>query len=53
MLLHQLHIFSLGRPLPDQPPIDPPVDVREKSRGQIAGVDIVGPKPSAELSLGT
>lgn len=52
MLLYQLQFFSLGRPLPDQPPIHPTIDVTENSRAITAGVDIIGPKPSSELSLG-
>lgn len=52
MLLHQLHIFSLGCVLPDGPPLDPPVPVTEKSRSENAGVDILGPKPGTEVNLG-
>ncbi|KAL1819918.1 hypothetical protein ACET3Z_014787 [Daucus carota] len=51
VLFHQLRIFSVGRPLPDQPPINPPIDFPEKCRAKIAGVDNIGPKPSTELSL--
>lgn len=51
VLLHQLHIFSVGKVLPDQPPIHPTVDVMETSRAKRAGVDSLGPKPSVELSL--
>ncbi|CAN4084970.1 unnamed protein product [Withania somnifera] len=51
VLLHQLHIFSVGKVLPDQPPIYPTVDVMETSRAKRAGVDSLGPKPSIELSL--
>lgn len=52
VLLHQLHIFSEGKLLPDQPPIHPTVDVMETSRAKRAGIDSLGPKQSAELSLG-
>ncbi|KAA8535829.1 hypothetical protein F0562_030851 [Nyssa sinensis] len=45
VLLHQLQIFSLGRALPDQPPIHPPGDVSENSRAETADLDILGPKP--------
>ncbi|KAK4355412.1 hypothetical protein RND71_024383 [Anisodus tanguticus] len=51
VLLHQLHIFSVGKVLPDQPPIHPTVDVMETSRAKRAGIDSLGPKPSIELSL--
>ncbi|XP_069142843.1 protein TRANSPARENT TESTA 9 isoform X4 [Solanum lycopersicum] len=51
VLLHQLHIFSEGKLLPDQPPIHPTVDVMETSRAKRAGIDSLGPKQSAELSL--
>ncbi|XP_059287332.1 protein TRANSPARENT TESTA 9 isoform X2 [Lycium ferocissimum] len=51
VLLHQLHIFSVGKVLPDQPPIHPTVDVMETARAKRAGVDSLGPKPSVELSL--
>ncbi|KAJ0031585.1 hypothetical protein Pint_13982 [Pistacia integerrima] len=52
VLLLQLQIFSLGRALPDQPPIYPPFDVPENSRARNAGVDISGPKPGTELKIG-
>ncbi|KAL8115203.1 hypothetical protein AgCh_021873 [Apium graveolens] len=51
ILFHQLLIFSVGRPLPDQPSINPPVDFPEKCRAKTAGVDKIGLKPSTELSL--
>ncbi|KAG5594760.1 hypothetical protein H5410_035992 [Solanum commersonii] len=51
VLLHQLHIFSEGKLLPDQPPIHPTVDVMETSRAKRAGIDSLGPKQSTELSL--
>ncbi|XP_060172405.1 protein TRANSPARENT TESTA 9 isoform X2 [Lycium barbarum] len=51
VLLHQLHSFSVGKVLPDQPPIHPTVDVMETARAKRAGVDSLGPKPSVELSL--
>ncbi|KAK0571130.1 hypothetical protein LWI29_011514 [Acer saccharum] len=49
ILLLQLQIFSLGRVLPDRPPICPPSDVPENSHAKIAGMDISGPKPGTEL----
>lgn len=51
VLLHQLQIFSLGRALPDQPPICPPASSPESSRAKTAGVDASGPKPGIELRL--
>ncbi|XP_044471963.1 protein TRANSPARENT TESTA 9 [Mangifera indica] len=51
VLLLQLQIFSLGRTLPDQPPIYPPSDVPENSRARNAGLDISGPKPGTELKI--
>ncbi|XP_047249607.1 protein TRANSPARENT TESTA 9 isoform X2 [Capsicum annuum] len=51
VLLHQLHIFSVGKVLPDQPLIHPTVEVMETSRAKRAGVDSLGPKPSIELRL--
>ncbi|KAM0036642.1 hypothetical protein Hdeb2414_s0014g00428841 [Helianthus debilis subsp. tardiflorus] len=51
VLLHQLQIFSSGRPLPDQPPILPPADFPEVSRAKSAGLNIIGPKLSTELRL--
>ncbi|KAG9141783.1 hypothetical protein Leryth_023501 [Lithospermum erythrorhizon] len=51
VLLHQLHFFSLGKTLPDQPQILPPVDVPEKCRSKLAGLDTFSPKPSTELNL--
>ncbi|KAK2646224.1 hypothetical protein Ddye_021419 [Dipteronia dyeriana] len=49
ILLLQLQIFSLGRVLPDRPPICLPSDVPENSHAKIAGMDISGPKPGTEL----
>ncbi|XP_024446441.1 protein TRANSPARENT TESTA 9 isoform X3 [Populus trichocarpa] len=51
VLLHQLHIFSLGRALPDQPPTCLPSDIPENSRARTAGLDASGPKLGAELRL--
>lgn len=51
VLVHQLQIFSLGRVLPEQPPISPPIDVHEFSRAKTAGLDVLGPKPGTELRL--
>lgn len=52
VLIHQLHIFSLGNVLPDQPPVHPSLAITEKSRAANAGIDISGPKPGAEVNLG-
>lgn len=51
VLLLQIQIFTLGRALPDQPPISSPVDVPLSSRAEAAGLDLVGPKPGTELKL--
>ncbi|XP_030952476.1 protein TRANSPARENT TESTA 9 isoform X1 [Quercus lobata] len=51
VLLHQLQIFSLGRELPDQPPICAPADVPESFRARTAGLDTSGPKPGTELRI--
>ncbi|XP_015900238.3 protein TRANSPARENT TESTA 9 [Ziziphus jujuba] len=51
VLLHQLLIFSLGRILPEQPPINPPADISENFRAKTAGLDASGPKPGTELRL--
>ncbi|XP_021815970.1 uncharacterized protein LOC110758419 [Prunus avium] len=51
VLQHQLQIFSVGRSLPEKPPINPPADVFENSRAQSAGVDSSGPKLGTELRL--
>ncbi|CAK9171570.1 unnamed protein product [Ilex paraguariensis] len=40
VLLHQLQIFSLGRAVPDLPPIFPSLDVLENWRAKTAGVDV-------------
>lgn len=52
VLLHQLQIFSLGRPLPEQPPIHSPADRSGTSRATIAGLNVSVPKPGTELKLG-
>lgn len=51
VLLHQVQTFSLGRALPDQPPINPPAPVSENVRAKTAGMDASGPKPGNELKL--
>ncbi|XVF19047.1 hypothetical protein REPUB_Repub11eG0076800 [Reevesia pubescens] len=51
VLLHQLQIFSLGRALPEQLPIHPPIDISEMSRARTAGLDVSGPKPGTEIRL--
>ncbi|KAK6147411.1 hypothetical protein DH2020_018323 [Rehmannia glutinosa] len=50
-LLHHLHMFSLGRVLPDQPPVLSATDIPEKSRAKNAGVNLTGLKPNAEITL--
>ncbi|XP_047980988.1 protein TRANSPARENT TESTA 9 isoform X2 [Salvia hispanica] len=50
-LLHHLHIFSLGKVLPDQPPVFCSVDTPEKSRARIAGLRLPELKPNAEINL--
>jgi protein CLEC16A len=52
VLLHQLQTFSSGRPLPDQPPINPPIVPPDGSRAKTSGVNILGPKPNTELFIG-
>ncbi|XP_011094116.1 uncharacterized protein LOC105173907 [Sesamum indicum] len=51
VLLHHLHIFSLGRVLPDQPPVLPAVDIPENSRAKNADVNPPGVKPNTEINL--
>ncbi|XP_057792015.1 protein TRANSPARENT TESTA 9 isoform X2 [Salvia miltiorrhiza] len=50
-LLHHLHIFSLGKVLPDQPPVFSAVDTPEKSRARNAGLNLPELKPNAEINL--
>ncbi|KAI9112504.1 hypothetical protein K1719_016427 [Acacia pycnantha] len=50
VLLHQLQIFTLGRPLPEQPPILPPGDLPVDSRAQTSGLDAC-PIAGTEVSL--
>ncbi|OWM89043.1 hypothetical protein CDL15_Pgr023889 [Punica granatum] len=52
VLLHQLQVFSIGRTLPEQPPIGSPSDSSESSRGKTAGLDECGPKAGTEIKLG-
>ncbi|CAI9766435.1 unnamed protein product [Fraxinus pennsylvanica] len=51
VLLHHVHIFSLGRILLDQPPLLSQVDIPEESRAKNAGVNPSGPKPGIEINL--
>ncbi|GMI84218.1 green fluorescent seed 9, TRANSPARENT TESTA 9 [Hibiscus trionum] len=51
VLLHQLQIFSLGRTSPEQPPINPPIDIPETSRAKTVGLDVLGLKPGTEIRL--
>ncbi|XP_017611347.1 protein TRANSPARENT TESTA 9 isoform X2 [Gossypium arboreum] len=51
VLLHQLQIFSLGRALTEQPPIQPQIDIPEISRARAAGLDVSGPKPGTEVKF--
>ncbi|KAG4921599.1 hypothetical protein JHK86_050412 [Glycine max] len=50
--LHQLQIFTLGRYLLEKPLIYPPGDLPANSRAQTSGLDVSGPKPRTEVSLG-
>ncbi|KAL1198210.1 Protein TRANSPARENT TESTA 9 [Cardamine amara subsp. amara] len=51
VLLHQLQIFSLGKSLPEQPPIHPPADRPETPRATIASLGVSIPKPGTEVKL--
>ncbi|KAL1188600.1 Protein TRANSPARENT TESTA 9 [Cardamine amara subsp. amara] len=51
VLLHQLQIFSLGKPLPEQPPIHPPADRPETPRATIVSLGVSIPKPGTEVKL--
>ncbi|KAF7806685.1 protein TRANSPARENT TESTA 9-like [Senna tora] len=51
VLMHQLQIFTLGRALPEQPPIHPPGDLLVDSHAQTSGLDAPLPKPGTEVSL--
>ncbi|GAU38004.1 hypothetical protein TSUD_205440, partial [Trifolium subterraneum] len=51
VLLHQLQLFTLGRALPDQPPIDPTGDLPTNCRAQTSGLDVSGPKAGTEINL--
>ncbi|XP_010541104.1 PREDICTED: uncharacterized protein LOC104814647 isoform X5 [Tarenaya hassleriana] len=51
VLLHHFQIFSLGRPLPEQPPTHPPSDTSETSHARTAGLDVSVPKPGTELKI--
>ncbi|MED6216513.1 Protein TRANSPARENT TESTA 9, variant 2 [Stylosanthes scabra] len=52
VLQHQLQIFALGKALPEQPPICLPGDRSVNHRAKTSGIDVSGPKPGIELSLG-
>ncbi|KZV26795.1 hypothetical protein F511_06642 [Dorcoceras hygrometricum] len=51
VLLHLLHIFSLGRVLPDQPTMQSAAEVSAESRTKNAGVNPAVPKPNTEINL--
>lgn len=51
VLLQQIQMFSLGRALPEQPPVYPPIDVPENSRATSSCLDPSGPKPGMEIKL--
>ncbi|KAE9601632.1 hypothetical protein Lalb_Chr13g0299881 [Lupinus albus] len=51
VLLHQIQMFTLGKALPEQPPIFPPGDLPVNCRAQASGLDVSGPKPGTEVSL--
>lgn len=52
VLLHQLQLFSHGKPLPEQPSINPQGDPPENSRANTSGLDVSVPKPGTELKVG-
>lgn len=52
VLVHQLCSFSIGKVLPEQPPVRPPTDDPASSRAKTAGVTGFSPKPSTEINLG-
>ncbi|XP_019442736.1 PREDICTED: uncharacterized protein LOC109347374 [Lupinus angustifolius] len=51
VLLHQIQMFTLGKALPEQPPIFPPGDLPVNCLAQTSGLDVSGPKPGTEVSL--
>ncbi|KAJ7979394.1 Protein CLEC16A like [Quillaja saponaria] len=51
VLLYQLQIFTLGRALPEEPPIYPPPDIPGNSRAKSSGIGVSGPKTGTELNL--
>ncbi|XP_073151832.1 protein TRANSPARENT TESTA 9 isoform X2 [Henckelia pumila] len=51
VLLHHLHIFSLGRVLPDQPALLSAAEVSAETRAKNTGLNPPGPKPSTEINL--
>ncbi|CAM8931590.1 unnamed protein product [Rhodiola kirilowii] len=51
VLLHQLQIFSIGRTLPEKPPINSPSDSIGSSRATVSGLYSSGPKLGAEIKL--
>ncbi|KAI6682632.1 hypothetical protein NL676_036513 [Syzygium grande] len=51
VLLHQLQLFSHGKPLPEQPSINPQGDPPENSRAKTSGLDVSVPKPGTELKV--
>ncbi|XP_027192516.1 protein TRANSPARENT TESTA 9-like isoform X3 [Cicer arietinum] len=53
VLLHQLQLFTLGRALPEQPPIYPPGDLPANCRAQTSELEVSGPKAGTEISLGS
>ncbi|XP_058755619.1 protein TRANSPARENT TESTA 9-like isoform X2 [Vicia villosa] len=51
VVLHQLQLFTLGRALPEQPPIHPPGDLPANCRAKTSGLDVSGPKAGTDISL--
>ncbi|GMH03133.1 hypothetical protein Nepgr_004972 [Nepenthes gracilis] len=51
VLLCQLQIFFHGQVLPDQPPVQQPIDMPKNSRANVVGLVNAGLKPGTELKL--
>ncbi|CAI9099301.1 OLC1v1036096C1 [Oldenlandia corymbosa var. corymbosa] len=52
VLLHQLHMFSIGNIIPEQPPVRVQSDVTQNIRAKQAGIGSLSPKPSSEIKVG-
>ncbi|XP_057420756.1 protein TRANSPARENT TESTA 9-like isoform X3 [Lotus japonicus] len=51
VLQHQLQLFTLGRALPEQPPINPPGDLPTNCRAHTSGIAASGPKAGTEVCI--